>query len=91
MLKEECCVYRAKAMQVIENAQGWYVEVQHGSGPGRSYGGGFAFEASGETLRGSETLHYEGPFPGQNEAKLAATEANKYYDGSDYDPKAVPA
>jgi len=71
-------------MQVIENAQGWYVEVQHGSGNGRSYGGGFAFQAQGETLRGSETLHYEGPFPDQDAAQAAEAAANNYYDGSDY-------
>lgn len=71
-------------MQVIKEAKGWFVEVQHGSGYGRSFGGGFAFNAEGETLLGSETLHYEGPFPDQESAEAAANVANHYYDGSDY-------
>jgi hypothetical protein len=33
---------------VIENASGWYIEVSHGSGPGRSYGVATAFFAEGE-------------------------------------------
>jgi hypothetical protein len=71
-------------MQVIENAQGWYVENQHGSGPGQSYGCGFAFMATGETLRGSETLHYDGPYQSKAEAESEAQKSNDYYDGSDY-------
>lgn len=71
-------------MQVIENAIGWYVEIQHGSGDGRSYGSAYAFLANDETLRGSETLTYDGPFPSESEARAAEDEYNYYYDGSDY-------
>jgi hypothetical protein len=70
--------------QVIENASGWYVEVFHGSGPGRSYGVATKFLAEGETLRGDQTRTYEGPFISAAEAEAAENAANQYYDGSDY-------
>ena len=69
---------------VIENATGWYLEVSHGSGPSRSYGCATAFYANNKTLRGSQTLSYEGPFASKASALAAEAEANRYYDGSDY-------
>lgn len=71
-------------MQLIENAKGWYVEVQHGSGSGRSYGSATVFQAHGETLRGSETMTYIGPFGSKASAETEAEKLNSYYDGSDY-------
>jgi hypothetical protein len=63
----------------------WYVEVQHGSGPGRSYGYATPFQSNEEEeMCGDQTRTFYGPFESQAQAEAEAETLNQYYNGSDY-------